>query len=240
MRLPLEQSTPGPSQGMGIYFMIKVLYEDNHLIAVKKPAGILVQAGDKDKVNLLDEVKKYLKDKYNKEGNVFLGLVHRLDKPVSGIVVFAKTSKGASRLSEQFRNREVKKIYTAIVEGELKSSGHLIHFLKKDPDKLVSLVEKEEKKDFQKAELSYIILKSNKNSSLIEINLKTGRFNQIRAQFSHIGHPIMGDKLYNGSRQEGLSGIGLCATEIEFKTATTDEIIKIKIDYPKEWNGYLN
>lgn len=218
---------------------LEVLYEDNHLIAVNKPAGILIQAGDRKSPNFMDEVKAYLKDKYKKEGNVFLGLVHRLDKQVSGIVVFAKTSKGASRLSEQFRNREVTKTYTALVEGKINESGTLIHFLKKDEEKIIAEISETDNEGYQKAELDYELIKSGKNFSLIRVNLKTGRFNQIRAQFAHIGYPLMGDKKYGAKTKSEDGAIGLCATEIEFKTATTDEVISLKIDYPKEWDGWL-
>ena len=154
--------------------MLRVLYEDNHIIAVYKPAGILVQAGDRKSGNLMDEVKKYIKEKYKKEGNVFLGLVHRLDRPVCGIVVFAKTSKGASRLSEQFRSREIKKIYIALVEGRVSGTGDLMHFIKKDPDRLTAIVQDSPSADYQRAELSYRVLKSGDKTSLLNINLKTG------------------------------------------------------------------
>lgn len=219
--------------------MLRVLYEDNHIIAVYKPAGILVQAGDRKSGNLMDEVKKYIKEKYKKEGNVFLGLVHRLDRPVCGIVVFAKTSKGASRLSEQFRSREIKKIYIALVEGRVSGTGDLMHFIKKDPDRLTAIVQDSPSADYQRAELSYRVLKSGDKTSLLNINLKTGRFNQIRAQLAHVGHPIIGDKKYGAKTKLSEGAIGLCATEITFKTATTDELKTIKIDYPREWDLML-
>lgn len=220
---------------------LKVLYEDNHLIVVYKPAGILIQAGDKKSGNLMEVVKEYLKKKYNKPGNVFLGLVHRLDKPVCGIVVFAKTSKGASRLSEQFRNRQVKKTYTALLEGSITpENGNLIHYIKKDEFKLVALVSEKELPDYTHAELDYQVIKKTEKYSLVKINLKTGRFNQIRVQFSHIGHSVVGDSKYGASKKgslalNGVEGIALCATEIEFKTATGEDTIKIKADYPEGW-----
>lgn len=216
---------------------LKVLYEDNHLIAVYKPAGILIQAGDGKSGNLMDIVKEYLKNKYNKPGNVFLGLVHRLDKPVCGVVVYAKTSKGASRLSEQFRNRQVKKTYTALLEGKIEpEKGSLIHYIKKDEVKLVALVSEKESPEYAHAELDYQVIKKTEKYSLVKINLKTGRFNQIRAQFSHIGNPVAGDNLYKAKTKLPDGSIALCATEIEFKTSTTDEIVNIKADYPKEWD----
>lgn len=220
--------------------MLKVLYEDNHLIAVYKPAGILIQAGDGKSGNLMDVVKEYLKHKYNKPGNVFLGLVHRLDKPVCGVVVFAKTSKGASRLSEQFRNRQVKKTYTAMLEGTLvPENGSLTHYIKKDEVKLVALVSEKELPEYIHAELDYKVIKKTEKYSLVNINLKTGRFNQIRAQFSYIGHPVVGDNLYRAKSRMPDGSIALCATEIEFKTSTTDETINIKADYPEEWSKMM-
>lgn len=224
---------------------LEILYEDNHVIAVYKPAGVLVQANERGVENLLDEVKKYLKEKYKKPGNVFAGLVHRLDRPVSGIVVFAKTSKGASRLSEQFREREVSKIYTAVVEGEINKEGRLIHFIKKDEEKIVAMIRNDESAGYQRSELEYLRTKSNKKYSMIKINLLTGRFNQIRAQLSHIGHPIVGDKKYGAgtihdTRYTIHDSIALCATEIEFKTATTDESIKLNIGYPENWDKFFD
>lgn len=228
----------------------KILYEDNHIIAVFKPAGLLVQpaspktasrgggdsSGDK---SLMDEIKTYLKEKYNKPGKVFLGLVHRLDRNVSGIVLFGKTSKGAARLSEQFRNNEVKKTYHAVVEGEIRpASGTLIHYLKKDEVKKIALVSDSPKRDFDRSELSYNTLSSTLNYSLLTINLLTGRFHQIRAQLSAIGHPIAGDVKYGAkSVKSGL--ILLSATEIDFRTATAEEYKKITIGYPKEWEKLL-
>lgn len=262
-------------------FKLKILYEDNHIIAVYKPAGLLVQpaspVGKGDKIrdrSLMDEVKKYLKGKYKKPGNVFLGLVHRLDRNVSGIVLFGKTSKGASRLSEQFRNNEIKKIYHAVVEGVIKpSSGTLVHYLKKDENKKIALVSSLPKKDFLKSELSYRTmlpayrtgrhstypdftprsnrgrkiedprLLDNRDYTLLSVFLKTGRFHQIRAQFSAIGHPVAGDKKYRPAGRQVAhlkdGSLALCATEIEFKTATTSETININIDYPAEWDDFF-
>ena len=225
---------------------MKVLFEDNHIIAVYKPAGVLVQPDTGGGYSLMDDIKKYLKEKHKKEGNVFLGLVHRLDKNVSGIVLFGKTSKGASRLSEQFRSREIKKIYTAVVEGEIKpASGTLINYLRKDKDKRIALVSDSPKDGYDLSELSYKVIKLIAHCSLISIELKTGRFHQIRTQLSHVGHPIVGDKKYGYKIRDTSyklqdSGIALCATEVEFKTATTGEIKNIKIDYPKEWEEFLD
>lgn len=226
--------------------VLKVLYEDNHIIAVYKPAGILVQparfGGDKPgELSLMGEVKEYLREKYKKPGNVFLGLVHRIDRPVSGIVLFAKTSKGASRLSEQFRNNEIDKTYYAVVEGKLEQkNGKLIHYLKKDEEKRIASVSETALEDYDKSELEYEVVKSNKEYSLIKINLITGRFHQIRAQFSHIGHPIAGDSKYGSIEKMEDGSIALCAVEVEFKTATTNEVKNIKIDYPESWSKFFS
>ena len=208
--------------------MIKILYEDNHLVAVYKRAGILTQGDDTGDKCLMDEVKEYLKEKYKKPGNVFLGLLHRLDRPVSGIVLFAKTSKGASRLSEQFRNHSVQKIYHALVEKEPKQkSGTLVHYLKKDEKQNYTTVFDIPTDGALKAELDYEVIGNN----ILKIHLKTGRSHQIRAQLAHVGCPIVGDSKY-GSRIKYKDGqIALCATELSFDTATTKERKVISIDY---------
>jgi 23S rRNA pseudouridine1911/1915/1917 synthase len=209
---------------------------------VYKPAGLLVQGDISGGVSLMDEVKEYIREKYKKPGNVFLGLVHRLDRNVSGIVLFGKTSKGASRLSEQFRENTIKKIYHAVIEGEIKpTSGTLTHYLKKDENKRIALVSETPRLGYEKSELSYESTLVTSHYSLITIFLKTGRFHQIRAQFSAVGHPIVGDVKYGFKIQDSrFKELALCATEIEFITATTNEVKNIKIDYPKEWASYLN
>lgn len=225
---------------------LKILYEDNHLIAVFKPAGVLVQGdkpvGERSEPTLMDEVKEYLKAKYKKPGNVFLGLVHRLDRPVSGIVLFAKTSKGAARISKQIRERETKKIYHAVIEGRINpTSGTLKHFLKKDEEKRIAIISKEGEGDY--AELDYETIKSGETRSLLKINLKTGRFHQIRIQLSTAGHPIVGDKKYSAKEALPDGAIALCATELTFQTATAPtlgsdgagEIKTIRINYPDNW-----
>lgn len=228
---------------------LQILYEDNHLIAVFKPAGLLVQGDITGDPTLMDEVKGYLKEKYKKPGNVFLGLVHRLDRPVSGIVLFAKTSKGASRISEQIREREISKTYYALVEGEIKPpKGTLKHFLIKDEKNKIARISNPpaggETGDY--AELDYETIKTNGTRSLLKINLKTGRFHQIRAQLSAVGHPIVGDKKYGAKSVLPDGAIALCATELTFETATSpmagqaSETKTIKIDLPKEWGKLFN
>jgi len=216
---------------------LKVLYEDNHLIAVYKPAGILTQ-GDRSKdVCMMDMVKDYLKDKYHKPYNVFLGLLHRLDRQVSGIVLFAKTSKGASRLSEQFRSRKVEKIYHAVVLGEPKQ----------DREKLVSFLKKNEKEKIKRAELFYEVLAFNKKYSLLKIKLQTGRFHQIRVQLSSMGFPILGDIRYGAPFLLPDKNIALSATSLSFKTATKPSFAKateskkeVSIPIPGEWREYVD
>lgn len=212
---------------------LKILYEDNHLIAVYKPAGILVQGDKTGDVCLLDEVKKYLKEKYSKPGQVFLGLLHRLDRPVSGVILFAKTSKGASRLSEQIRNHEVGKIYHALVlNAPKKSSGTLMNWLKKDEVKNFVTVYDREVPEAQRAELSYETVKTNGKNSILKVILKTGRSHQIRSQLAHIGCPIVGDTKYGANKILSNHSIALCATSLTFKTATTGEVKTVEIEQP--------
>lgn len=210
---------------------LKVLYEDNHLIAVVKPAGILVQGDESGDESLMDVVKTYLKEKYQKPGNVFLGLIHRLDRNVSGIVIFAKTSKGASRLSEQFRSHSTKKIYHALVEGHLaKAEGVLKDFLDKDEKNMKAVISKKGKE----AILSYHVVKEIGSNTLVRIELETGRFHQIRAQFAHAGHPLVGDVKYGAHSPLPDQKIALSATELECKTAVGDQLIHLEIPVP-EW-----
>ena len=218
----------------------EILYEDNHILAVYKRAGLLVQGDITGDKSLMDEVKEYLKEKHKKPGAVFLGLVHRLDRNVSGIVVFGKTSKGASRLSEQFRNNEIKKIYHAVVEGQIEPvKGKLVSYLKKDENNKIALVSDIPREGYDESELYYETVEASHGHSLIRIELKTGRFHQIRAQLSAIGHPVSGDKKYGSKDIFSDRSLALCATELIFKTATTGEIKDLKIDYPKEWNKLL-
>ncbi|MDO8474282.1 MAG: RluA family pseudouridine synthase [bacterium] len=213
---------------------LTVLYEDNHVIAVHKPAGLLTQ-GDKSKDPcLMDEVKVYLKKKYRKPGNVFLGLVHRLDRPVSGIVLFAKTSKGASRLSEQFRSHTIEKIYHALVIGK-PDAGTLTHYLVKDEGRRKTEVRGERG---QRAELEYDVVAPYGPYTLVRILLKTGRFHQIRAQFSFAGFPVLGDTKYGAPFALPDKSIALCATSIAFTLPTRDERKIISIPIPKGWNQY--
>ncbi len=219
---------------------IAVLYEDNHLIVVEKLAGILVQGDKSGDICLMDEVKKYLKEKYSKPGNVFLGLIHRLDRPVGGIVVFAKTSKGASRLSSQFREHSVEKKYYAIVKGKPKNKkGEIVSFLKKDEEHNIVHVYKKETLGAKRADLSWETVSGNKENTLLKIKLGTGRSHQIRAQLSSIGLPILGDTKYGKGSPLEDGSVALYGAGISFKTATGNEIKKIELPWPKYWERYL-
>jgi len=216
---------------------LKVLYEDNHLIAVYKPAGILVQGDKSGDISMVEEVKMYIKHKYNKPGNVFLGLIHRLDRNVDGIVLFAKTSKGASRLSEQFREHTVEKIYHAWVCGIVKEKSRtLVNFLKHDENQNYTEVFDEQVRGSDRAELSYEYIKSEGEFSLLKIKLKTGRQHQIRSQLSHIGYPIVGDSKYGSTIRLQDQRISLTETSLSFNTATTDERKVVTLEIPeKSW-----
>ncbi|HOY55966.1 MAG TPA: RluA family pseudouridine synthase [bacterium] len=220
---------------------LQVLYEDNHLIAVFKPAGVLTQGDQSGDVCLMDEVKKYLKDKYSKPGNVFLGLIHRLDRNVSGIVLLAKKSKGAARLSAQFRNHTITKTYYALVTGYVKQqNAELKNFLLKNTrtNKVEIVKDKVPGADF--AELSYEIVRQNKDFSLLKIILKTGRSHQIRAQLSFIGHPIVGDIKYGSQKSLPDQEIALSATSLAFDLVPSCERKVLQINYPSHWNQYLS
>lgn len=181
---------------------IPILFEDNHLLVVNKPAGVLSQEDHTNRPDLLTLCKTYLKKRYNKPGNVFLGLVHRLDRPVSGVMVFAKTSKAASRLNEQIRSRSVKKTYRAVLCGNPPPNGVLENHLEKDREKnLVRIVSSPTKKSKQ-ARLSFQIIRQSNLLALADINLETGRAHQIRVQFAGIGAPVWGDKRY-GKAEDG-------------------------------------
>lgn len=228
---------------------LKVIYEDNHIIAVEKPSGVLTQGDRTGDESLMEMVKEYLKRKYNKQGNIFLGLVHRLDKPVSGIVLFGKTSKGAGRLSEQFRNHTIKKTYHGIVigkpekdKGEIKGEVKKISFFAegftdKSDEELLKEIKKATKT--RTAELEYEVVKSNGKSSLLKIMPKTGRFHQIRIQMADMGNPILGDAKYGKQNFLPDGSIALCATAISFKSATGEKQINLSIPVPESWHKYL-
>lgn len=218
---------------------LKILYEDNHLIAVYKPAGILVQEDKTGDPSLLDQVKYYLKNKYHKPGNVFLGLVHRLDRPVAGVIIFGKTSKGAARLSEQFREHTVEKIYATVVNGTPpKKKDAIIHHLKKNEDKNQVTILDRPFEGSQHAELSYEVIKCGKQYSLLRVKLGTGRSHQIRAQLAAIGCPIVGDVKYGGPPTPDRE-LMLMSVSLEFETATGDDRKKVEVEVPKGWENFI-
>ncbi len=207
---------------------MKVLYEDNHVIVVWKDAGVPVQGDETGDSSLMDMVKTYLKEKYQKPGAVFLGLIHRLDRPVAGIVIFGKTSKGASRLSEQFRAHTVRKIYHALVEGKLeKKEGILINYLLKDTERNFVTVYDTPHGDAKKAELSYRVVEFKGGTTLVEIELRTGRSHQIRSQFAHIGHPLVGDSKYGAKKEYKKGAIALAAVALQFDQPVTGERVVV-------------
>lgn len=194
---------------------LKVLFEDNHIIIVEKKPNVPSQADKTEDEDMLTIVKQYIKEKYNKPGNVYLGLVHRLDRPVGGIMIFAKTSKAASRLSNQVREKVFRKKYLAVVDGKIQhKQGTLEDYLYKDERNNISRVVKKDKKNAKLAKLDYKVLKYNevKDLSLLEINLHTGRHHQIRVQLANFGHSIFGDQKY-GTRGQGKQ-IALWAYEL--------------------------
>lgn len=219
---------------------LHVLYEDNHLIIINKRPGDISQ-GDKTGDKPLNEVvKEYIKEKYNKAGNVFLGVVHRLDRPTSGIIVFAKTSKALERLNKMLRDKKIQKTYWAIVKNspqEVKNS--LTHYLKKNYRNNKSSVYKTEVQGSKKAILHYKTIKKLENYSLVEINLETGRHHQIRAQLSFIGFPIKGDLKYGFNRSNKDGSIHLHARKIEFIHPVSKQLISIYAPTPDDviWNA---
>lgn len=213
----------------------RILFEDNHLIIVNKLSGEIVQGDKSGDVPMVEVVRAYLKEKYKKPGNVFCGLVHRLDRPVSGVIIFAKTSKALARMNALLQSREVEKKYWAIVEGKVKNEKEqLTHFLKKNEKMNKSFVVKENQKGALKAELIYQKIKLLDHYSLLEINLLTGRHHQIRAQLAAIGHPIQGDVKYGAKRSNENLSISLHAKEISFIHPTSKELQKIIALPPQE------
>ncbi|GAA3604889.1 RluA family pseudouridine synthase [Flavivirga amylovorans] len=214
---------------------LQVLYEDNHIIVVNKRAGDIVQGDKTGDKPLSDVVKEYIKDKYNKPGNVYLGVVHRLDRPTTGLVIFAKTSKVLPRLNKLFLSKDIKKTYWAIVKNKpLKTEDSLINWLKKNPKNNKSTAYIKEVKDSKKAILHYKILKKLDNYYLLEINLETGRHHQIRSQLSNIGCPIKGDLKYGFDRSNKDASIHLHARHIEFIHPVKKEPITISTPLPKD------
>ena len=214
---------------------LDVIYTDNHLIAVIKPAGLLTQTDSTGATSLMEETRRWIKNEYNKTGNVFLGLVHRLDRNVSGIVLFARTSKAASRLSKQFREGMPKKIYRAIILGKPKEKkATLVHYLRKEKSRKTTVFSKKTNAS-KYSELSYEVIKSLEKNSLIEVTLSTGRFHQIRSQMAFIGHPIMGDKKYGACKTLPNYGIALYACKLTFNHPISNQKITLTTTEPTSW-----
>lgn len=213
--------------------MINIIYEDNHLLVVEKPINIPVQADESNDLDFLTMLKNFIKKRDNKPGNVYLGLVHRLDRPVGGIMVFAKTSKCASRLSEQIRTKIFKKTYFAIVENKIESEGKYIDRLLKDTKRNIVRIDSKGKI----AILEFKLIKYKNNLSLIKIDLQTGRSHQIRVQFSSRGYPLYGDQRYNKNAKVG-EQIALFSNSITFNHPITKQKLNFEIPLPNRspWN----
>lgn len=214
---------------------MEVLYEDNHIIAVNKNSSEITQGDKTGDTPLSEIVKRYIKEKYNKPGNVFLGVTHRLDRPVSGIVLFARTSKALSRLNEMFRNQQINKKYWAIVtKTPNPSEGELVHFLYKNEKQNKSYASPTELKNSKKAILTYSTISQSDKYTLLEVTLKTGRHHQIRCQLSHIGSCIKGDLKYGAKRSNPNGGISLHARSVSFIHPISKKNIQIVAPTPTE------
>lgn len=218
-----------------------VVYEDNHIVVVNKTSSEIVQGDKTGDTPLSEMVKQYLKEKYNKPGNVFIGVTHRLDRPVSGLVVFAKTSKALHRLNEMFRNGEVKKTYWAIVkECPKETEGELVHYLVRNEKQNKSYAYDKEVKNSKKAVLHYKLIGHSQNYYLLEVDLKTGRHHQIRCQLAKMGCPIKGDLKYGSPRSNPDGSICLHARTVQFVHPVSKEMIRLTAPVPEGnlWNGF--
>jgi len=210
-----------------------VLYEDNHIIAVNKTCSEIVQGDKTGDQPLSETIKIYLKEKYDKPGDVFLGVTHRLDRPVSGVVLFAKTSKALTRLNEMFRNQEVKKTYWAIVkERPEQAEGRLEHYLTRNEKQNKSMAYDKERSDAKKAALSYKLIAQSDTYYLLEVLLETGRHHQIRCQLAKMGCPIKGDLKYGFPRSNPNGGISLHARSVEFIHPVSKQLIQLTAPMP--------
>ena len=214
---------------------LQILHEDNHVIAINKRVGDIVQGDKTGDIPLSEVVKEYIKEKYKKPGEVFLGVVHRLDRPTTGIVVFARTTKALTRLNEMFSNRETQKTYWAVVKNKPeKEEDTLVHFLKRNEKNNTSKAHIKEVEASKKAILDYILLKELDNYSALEINLHTGRHHQIRAQLAAIGSPIKGDLKYGFERSNTDGGIHLHARKLNFIHPVTKVTIELIAPTPND------
>lgn len=217
---------------MDVLPKINIIFEDNHLLVVEKPVNMPVCEDESRDLDLLTVLKNYIKEKYNKPGNVYLGLVHRLDRPVGGVMVFAKTSKAASRLSKQVADHKLEKTYLAVVCGKTPDSGKCFDYLVKDQKKNQSYVT--DKTKGKEAKLTYERLNFKDGFSLIEVHLETGRSHQIRVQFSSRGFPLVGDAKYN-KNHDGKTSVALFAKKLSFYHPVTKEKLTFELEMPKRY-----
>ena len=218
-----------------------VVYEDNHIIVVNKTASEIVQADKTGDTPLSETVKQYLKEKYQKPGNVFLGVTHRLDRPVSGLVIFARTSKALTRLNEMFRSGEVKKTYWAVVKNAPKEpENELVHYLVRNEKQNKSFAYDKEVPNSKKAILNYRLIGHSENYYLLEVDLKTGRHHQIRCQLAKMGCPIKGDHKYGAPRSNPDGSICLHARKVRFIHPVSKELIELVAPLPEGnlWKGF--
>lgn len=219
---------------------MEIIYEDNHVIVANKQPGEIVQGDKTGDIPMSDMIKQYLKEKYNKPGNVFCGVVHRIDRPVGGLVVFAKTSKALTRLNDMLRKGELHKTYWALVEGHLDNDeATLTNYLVSDSRTNKTSVVRKHVPDAKESVLQYKTIAKGDNYTLLEINLVTGRKHQIRAQLSHIGHPIKGDLKYGARRSNPGGGISLLAHSISFIHPVSKEEISLEAPLPSEFGKFL-
>lgn len=218
-----------------------IIYEDNHIIIVNKSSSEIVQGDKTGDIPLSEIVKQYIKEKYNKPGNVFLGVVHRLDRPVSGIVIFAKTSKALPRLNEMFKNGEIKKSYWAIVKQcPAETQGELTHYLVRNEKQNKSYAYDKEVKGSKKAILEYKLIGRSQNYYLLEVDLKTGRHHQIRCQLAKTGSPIKGDLKYGSARSNPDGSISLHSRKVSFIHPVSQQLIELEAPVPEGnlWSGF--
>lgn len=221
--------------------MAEVIYEDNHILIVNKHSGEIVQGDKTGDIPLVETMKQYIKEAYAKPGNVFLGVVHRLDRPVSGLVIFARTSKALSRLGDMFRNGDVHKTYWALTKNTPeKTQGTLVHWLVRNEKQNKSYAYEREVPNSKRAELDYKVIAKSDNYTLIEVNLKTGRHHQIRCQLAKIGCPIKGDLKYGAKRSNPDGSISLCAHAVEFVHPVSKKMIRVVAPLPNEplWQSF--
>tara|TARA_B100002019_G_scaffold129671_1_gene111508 strand:+ start:2589 stop:3263 length:675 start_codon:yes stop_codon:yes gene_type:complete len=218
---------------------LSVIYEDNHILVVNKAAGLLVQGDQTGDESLVDIAKRYIKDKYQKPGNVFLGLVHRLDRPTTGVIVLARTSKALTRLNQQFKDRLTKKVYRAVVSGSPEPKARLEHFLRKNSSQNKSFHYPKNTLNTKHAILRYRYIEQLKSYHVLEIELETGRHHQIRAQLAAVGLHIKGDLKYGAKRPNQNGSIHLHAQSLALAHPTTKEEMKFIAPYPDDviWNS---